>query len=420
MSHVGFFCFPGIGHLNPAIALARRLQQRGHTLTIFHSRMARPRLAAAGLGFWPLEKQNLSDVKKADASLFQIAGADLAQRLFAHARCVLHEGPSAIAAAGVEAILVDQAVLAGGSVADSLGMPYVTICFFPPTILDASVPQTIFPWAYRNGPLARTRNRMTNALIRAMLRPVMSEINKARYSWNLPSIRTLNEVNSRLAMISQMPEHFDFPREVRYHNLFYTGPFRDTENRKIQEFPWERLNGRPLIYASLGTVRNKMPRVFQLIAEACTSLDVQLVISLGGGSLTPDDLGTLPGDPVVVHYAPQIELLQKASLTITHAGLNTTLESLAEGVPIVAVPLADDQPGVAARIKWSGVGKIINPRSLTVNALRTALQETMTDTRYRHAAQAMKLRIGIMDGASAAAKIAENVLNLVPMYSDLS
>lgn len=217
-----------------------------------------------------------------------------------------------------------------------------------------------------------------------------------------------------------MPESFDFPRENRCPHQFYTGPFRDIESRKHQQFPWERLNGRPLVYASLGTVRNKTPRVFQLIAEACMCLDVQLVITLGGGSLTPEELGSLPGDPVVVHYAPQIELLQKASLAITHAGLNTTLESLAEGVPLVAIPVADDQPGVAARIKWSGVGKVIFPRNLTVNALRRSLQETMNDKRYRQAAQAMKLRIGIMDGASAAAKIAEDVLGLVAVRSDRS
>jgi MGT family glycosyltransferase len=221
-------------------------------------------------------------------------------------------------------------------------------------------------------------------------------------------------------MISQMPESFDFPRGIRNPHLFYTGPFRDIDSRKKQPFPWERLNGRPLVYASLGTVRNKTPRIFQLIAEACAPLDVQLVIALGGGSLTPEDLGSLPGDPVVVHYAPQIELLQKAFLTITHAGLNTTLESLAEGVPIIAVPVADDQPGVAARIKWSGVGQVIHPRNLTVNTLRSALQEIFHDERYRHAAQGMKLRIGIMDGASAAAEIAENVLGLVSVRSDRS
>lgn len=39
-----------------------------------------------------------------------------------------------------------------------------------------------------------------------------------------------------------------------------------------------------------------------------------------------------------VRTAPQIELLKRASLCITHAGLNTALQALAQGVPMVANP----------------------------------------------------------------------------------
>jgi zeaxanthin glucosyltransferase len=97
------------------------------------------------------------------------------------------------------------------------------------------------------------------------------------------------------------------------------------------DFAWERLNGRPLVYASLGTLQNGSEEIFRIIASACAGLDVQLVISLGGG-LDPERLGVLSGDPLVVRYAPQLEIVKRAAAVITHAGLNTTLESLAEGV----------------------------------------------------------------------------------------
>lgn len=48
--------------------------------------------------------------------------------------------------------------------------------------------------------------------------------------------------------------------------------------------------------------------------------------------------GSERGDPVVVRYAPQVELVKRAAAVITHAGLNTVLETLAEGVPLVALP----------------------------------------------------------------------------------
>jgi UDP:flavonoid glycosyltransferase YjiC (YdhE family) len=58
----------------------------------------------------------------------------------------------------------------------------------------------------------------------------------------------------------------------------------------------------------------------------------------------------LEGAPFVVPFAPQLELLRRAAITITHAGLNTALESLAQGVPMVAIPITNDQPGVASRL----------------------------------------------------------------------
>src|SRR6202042_1731300 len=108
---------------------------------------------------------------------------------------------------------------------------------------------------------------------------------------------------------------------------------------------------------------NRSLGIFRKIAEACAGLNVQLVISLGGG-LEPDRLRSLSGDPLVVRFAPQLELVKRASLVITHAGLNTVLESLAEGVPLVALPQGNDQPGVAARIAARGAGLVIPRRKL--------------------------------------------------------
>ena len=76
----------------------------------------------------------------------------------------------------------------------------------------------------------------------------------------------------------------------------------------------------------MGTLQNRLGHVFHAIAEACRGLDTDLVISLGGGS-EPERLGKLPGDPIVVGFAPQLELLARARLTITHAGMNTALET---------------------------------------------------------------------------------------------
>ena len=159
----------------------------------------------------------------------------------------------------------------------------------------------------------------------------------------------------------------------------------------------------------MGTLQNRLDYIFSIIAEACVGLDAQLVISLGGG-LEPEALPNLPRETLVVKYAPQLELLQKATLNITHAGLYTTLESLRYGVPIVAIPITDDQPGVAARIAWTGVGECIALNRLNVNNLRKAIELVLTKDSYKQYASLLQKAILNAGGVSKAADIIEIVI----------
>ena len=196
----------------------------------------------------------------------------------------------------------------------------------------------------------------------------------------------------------------------RYHgrgHFHYTGPFhRVGSERDTVEFPWDRLDGRPLIYASMGTLQNRLDRVFATIAQACSTLDVQLVLSLGSASA--DMPGKLPGSPLVVRYAPQLRLLEKATLTITHGGLNTALESLACGVPMVAIPITNDQPGVAARLAWTGAGTFVSLRRLNRHRLHHAIQQVLANGTYRTHAVRLRDEMAKTDGIGMAADIVES------------
>jgi len=170
---------------------------------------------------------------------------------------------------------------------------------------------------------------------------------------------------------------------------------------------------RPLVYGSLGTLQNGSEHIFQSIAEACSTLDAQLVLSMGG-SKDPAELGDLPGDPIGVRYAPQLEILKRTAAVITHAGLNTTLESLAEGVPLVAIPQGNDQPGVAARIAHHNAGVAIPSRKLTVHRLRSAIDAVLRQDTYRSAAQQMQAAMRQVDGLEMASDVIEKSLALQP------
>ena len=177
-------------------------------------------------------------------------------------------------------------------------------------------------------------------------------------------------------------------------------------SRPTVDFPYAQLTGKPLIYASLGTLQNRLQHVFQDIAQACVGLDAQLVISLGNG-IAAASLPKLAGNPIVVNYAPQFELLQRAALVITHAGLNTTLGSLSNAVPMVAIPISLDQPGVAARIAWTGTGEVVPLAKLSDLRLRETIERVLTVDAYKQNALRLQSAIRSAGGVSRAADIAE-------------
>ncbi|MEH1939484.1 MAG: nucleotide disphospho-sugar-binding domain-containing protein [Nostoc sp.] len=194
------------------------------------------------------------------------------------------------------------------------------------------------------------------------------------------------------------------------------GSLRNPSPQLVQ-FPYEKLTGQPMIYASLGSVQNTKQSVFHCIAAACEGLDVQLVISHGGGmsaeavrSLKGLSKTSLPGSPLVVEYAPQPDILAKASLTVTHGGMNTTLDSLSYGVPLVAIPITFEQPGTGARIRSAGVGEVLSLAKLTVSSLRLAIERVLTEKSYTNNARKIQQSIQLSGGVTRAANIIEQVI----------
>lgn len=398
-------------------ALARSLQRRGHEVVLFGIADTEARVRAAGIEFHPIgaEEYPLGALSNLDDRMSRLKGLAALQftlqRVKDSARMTLRDAPRAVRESGVEALLIDEADF-GGNVADYLGLPWISIALLPPMVHDDRFPPFWFGWAAREDALSRLRNRLAMRLLLRMASPIFNEVNKQRRAWGLkPHIHPVDWL-SPIAQIAQLPEALEFQVQgEKPAGLYYTGPFVDPLQRPAVEFPWGRLDGRPLIYASLGTFQNGSEDLFRTIADACAGLDAQLVISLGGG-LAPEKLGRLTGDPLVVRFAPQLEILKRAALVITHAGANTVLESLSEGVPLVAVPLGNDQPGVAARIKARGAAVVVSRYKLSPGRLRKAVLLVLQDGRYRVAAQNLQTAIRQLDGPTRAAELIEQVLNL--------
>jgi MGT family glycosyltransferase len=328
------------------------------------------------------------------------------------ATMLFRDAPAAIREEGVDALLIDQIEMAGGTVAEHLGLPFVSVAPALPVNTDSSVPHCIFPSPHRTGVGARLRNRLGNAAFEWIFSGVRATINRQRRAWGLAPSRDLNALFSGLAQVSQLPAALELPGRRLPPHFHHTGPWTDAAAREPVDFPWYRLDpSRLLVYASMGTLQNGILQTFRVIADGCAGLDLQLVISLGGGQ-DPALLGDLPGDPVVVGYAPQLELIRRAALTISHGGLNTALESLAGGVPMVVLPVTYDQPGVGARVEWSGVGRSIPVGRLTVDRLRNAVRLVLGNPAYRQRARQLQSSIEAADGLNRAADLIEGAFGM--------
>jgi MGT family glycosyltransferase len=327
-----------------------------------------------------------------------------------HARRVLAGGMDAVAAAGVEALIVDECDVAGGSIADACQLPFVTLCTSPPLYLDSSVPAPYFGTLPGGGPLDRLRAGATNAIVRARFAPLLGMVNAWRAIHGLRPLRQVNDLYSRVAMIAQLPEALEFPVRRRPPQLTYVGPLVDAAARRRTAFAWDRLDGRPLIYATLGTLMDQRRDLYRVIADACGCSDWQAILSLGGTRLMPADLGPLPANVLCVHYAPQLELLPYASLTLTHGGLNTVVEALAAGVPVLAMPINNDQPGIAARLRAAGAGQVLPARRATACRLRNTIETMLGDPGCRAAAARFREPLLRSPGLDVAADIVESTL----------
>ena len=149
-----------------------------------------------------------------------------------------------------------------------------------------------------------------------------------------------------------------------------------------------------LIFTSLGTVFNNQENAFVAIIEGLKSLEEQhkykMIIACGKIILAKLETRIekkqllIPENMVLASFAPQIEILKRASLFITHCGMNSTSEAIHYGVPIVCLPVSADQPRVAYRVADElGLGVRLNLKKLTQASVKDAVKEIMTDSGYQ-------------------------------------
>ena len=427
MAHFGVVGPAFLSHFTTLGALAGALAERGHRVTFIHRPDAAAYVRDPRLGFHAVGLDtHPAGTLAASLRLAANPGSPLGLRRviddMARSTTMLCETlPQAIEELGIDAVLADQMEAAGGMVAEALGIPFVSVACALPVNREPGIPLPVMPFMYEDSERAYKIVEGSTLVYDWMMGPHERAISAAAERLGLSPRGKLHECLSPLAQVGQIVPGFDFPRRELPPHFHHVGPLHSgaaapglTPSELAALLP-PVSSTRPFVYASLGTLVSQRFGLFKRIAKACKQQGAQLLVAHCGG-LDAAQVRALEaiGDTRVHAFVPQLAVLARADAVISHAGANTVMEAVATRTPILALPIAFDHPGAAARVEYAGVGLRASPRFASVNDLSRKLRRLLDEPRFKERMAPLADEIRQAGGAPRAADIIEAALGLQP------
>lgn len=407
---------PVQGHVNPTIAIAQRLQESGHAVAYAcHPEMA-DTLTRAGLelldGYrWgdlmvrvqrdmgTRENRWIALVRGARGSPTGIYFDDLERGVDDLVR--------ALRTWRADVLVTDLLFPPGAIAAEACRLPYATFC---PVVLP--LPSAVLPpYGFGLSPRARRDWRwlLASVVLHRLVRSGDRPVNRVRRRHGLEVLRGTFFHVSPYLVLAFTTEAFEYPRPDLPPQVYFVGPsIAERRGDTDVPFPWTWLDGRPVVYTSLGTINTGQARFFDKAIEASYGQPWQMVVSAGRHS----DLGRWGGAPdnvLVRGYVPQPEVLRRATAVMTHGGSNTVNEALAMGLPLAVAPAGADQPEAAQRVVEAGVGLRLKLRTVTPGELREAIRRLIEDPSLRANAERIARDFARCDGPAVSAALIERL-----------
>jgi UDP:flavonoid glycosyltransferase YjiC (YdhE family) len=171
----------------------------------------------------------------------------------------------------------------------------------------------------------------------------------------------------------------------------------------------DETGGTPLVYFTLGTEFNvESGDLFSRALAGLAGLPVEVVVTVGRDR-DPAELGPQPAHVRVERFVPQAELLQRASVVVSHAGSGSVLGALAHGVPMVLLPMGADQPYNAARCEELGVARTLDVIRATPDDVRAAAATVLSDPSYAAATMRWRDEFAALPGPEHAVVLLEQL-----------
>ena len=385
-----WFCIPAYGHTNPTIEVVRELTRRGHEVRYYSFEEFREKIEGAGAQFVPCDSYLPPIDAKVEGRLRKVSTTEMSVQSF---RTVANLDPlvsADIASWRPDVVVTDSACFWGKLAAAKHGLPWV--CSTTTFAFNQQSSKYMRHSAAELADIIFGLPRLNREIRK--LRPLGYQVKSALdIVSNKPDDNTIVYTSRTFQPCS---ETFD---EAHYR---FVGP-------SVRDVPPREKDGRPLVYASLGTVINDHPDFYRTLIDALRDTNADLLISCGK-AFDPAQLGELPSNVRVEQYVDQMDVLSRTSLFVTHCGMNSASEGMWMGVPELLFPLTGEQRAVARRVAEVGAGKPLEESVAKDSAaLRRAVLDALADERLREGSAQMRSDLRSCGGPAAAADFIEYV-----------
>lgn len=418
MARILFGIYPAWGHAAATVALAQELTRRGHVVAYASHPSLRPQMEGAGLELikdfqWGEIPVKVQEALRRDgnnlALLLRICKGDPTHSFLDDLDQGIGDFRRVIHAWKPDLVVNDILFHVGAIAAEVEKIPHATSC---PTILPSTITPGFPPlgWGFSPRAAKNWRWRMGDWGTALFHRRANRWLNRARRHCGLaPTAHAFMRFSDYLGL-AYTTEALEYERPNLPEQIHYIGPSISTQRGEDKiPFPWDWLDDRPLVLVSLGTIFNGSKKFFVKVMEASRGQPWQAVAKTSE-YMNTENWRNIPENVRFVPFIPQLTLLKRARAMVSHAGVNTVIEALSEGVPLVLAPAGADQPDCAQRVVDAGAGLKINLARVTAGELRQSIQRALDEPAFRAGARRVADDFARCDGTRIGADLLERLL----------